>query len=597
MWDGTPRVLASWTPSQPTIETNALTGQPETVEGTPVYGIYMVNLSDGTMRPVVTAPAGYAVLDPVAIQPRPVPNIIADKSLDSTLATKPTAIGTTGVGILNVKSVYDTDSQGRMGSAVLVSGESIPMLNGVADLARLKNPALTTSADQRPARFVRITRAIPTQSGISREAIGETEFEMQQILGYADIEPDGSFKIEVPADIPVAIAVVDKDGRAFTPHTSWVQVRPGETRTCNGCHSPRRGNAINAAPIAGNHPNTLMAAASGESMAETRTRIDARVLALKPHLAFTDVWTNPATAGRAPDASFATDYSGVPAAPSNGVIDYPTHIAPIWTASRVISGTEYRCTRCHNNNDRNDPISRGLNLYDDRGGTGRATSYEELMVGDPILDANGLPVIDIVDDELVVRRAAPQVEAGNSRASHLVEVLFHQELRATAALPTAQNHSQMLNASEKRLVAEWIDLGGQYYNSPRDGGGALRGVSGLSRTAFDTTVHPILLNSCGTCHRAVGADGSANPAFQGQRFVLTGQAEGDFNATLSMISDISDPAGSYLLRRASSLGRPASGSTPADPVHPQVGTPPGPVLPAGSTDYNAICVWISGSNC
>jgi len=359
-----------------------------------VYGVYMLNLVDRTMRPVVTAPPGYAVLDPVAIQARPLPNVIGDKSLDTALASKTSSVSTTGVGILNVKSVYDTDSQGRMGNAVLVPGigESIPMLSGVADIARLKDPALTTSAAQRPARFIRITKAVPTQSGISREAIGETEFEMQQILGYTEVEPDGSFKIEVPADVPIAITAIDKDGRGFTPHTNWIQVRPGETRTCNGCHSPRRGNAINAAPIAGNHPNTLpaMAAESGESMAETRTRINAAALALKPHLEYTDVWTNPATAGRAADAPLTIDYAGlttaVPATTgvNRGVIDYPTHIQPLWTKAR----TGGSCESCHS-----DPAA--LDLSNTTTGTGRLQSYDELLIGDPVLTELYAAALDI----------------------------------------------------------------------------------------------------------------------------------------------------------------------------------------------------------
>lgn len=599
LWDNTNRALVSWTPSCAATnncpqEINPVTGQAQDVEATPVYGIYMLDLTNGTTRPVVTAPAGYAVLDPVAIQARPVPNIIADKTLDSTLASKTSILGTTGVGVLNVKSVYDTDSLQRMGNAVLVAGESIPRVNGVADIALLKDPARTT-ANQRPARFVRITRAVPTEPGISREAIGDTEFEMQQILGYAEIEPDGSFKVEVPADVPVAISVLDKDGRAFTPHTNWIQVRPGETRTCNGCHSPRRGNAINAAPIAGAHPNTLLygnaanTAASGESMAETRTRIDSTILALKPHLAFADVWTDETAARRPRDAAFTIDYSGIAPAnrPVNGVINYPDHIAPLFND----------CTSCHNDNDPNNPVSVGLDLSNTPSATGRVTSYEELMVGDPVLDSNGLPQIRIdADGEIEVVREEPQVSPGSARSSHLIEVLFNQELKSSLPLPSV-NHSAMLNASQKRLIAEWIDLGGQYYNSPRDGSGNLRGVSGLSESAFAATVHPILLNRCATCHQAVGTGGAPSGSFSGQRYVLTGQTEGDFNATLSMISDITNPTGSYLLRRASSLNRPASGSTPADLTHPQVGTPPGAVLPAGSVDYNIICNWIQAGTC
>jgi len=597
LWDSTNRALVSWTPSQPQQAINPLTGLPESVEGTPVYGVYMLNLTDKTMRPVVTAPPGYAVLDPVAIQARPLPNVITDKSLDATLAGKASSIGTTGVGILNVKSVYDTDSQGRMGNAVLVPaiGENIPMLSGVADIAKLKDPAQTTAA-QRPARFIRITKAVPTQSGISREAIGETEFEMQQILGYTEIEPDGSFKIEVPADVPVAITAIDKDGRGFTPHTNWIQVRPGETRTCSGCHSPRRGDAINAAPIAGNHVNTLMIADSGESMAETRTRLDPAVLSLKSHMSFTDVWTDLAApaviaAGRTTtDPTLVTDYSGLttpaPATTgaSRGVIDYPTHIQPLWSEARA-GGS---CESCHS-----DPAA--LDLSGTTTGSGRLQSYDELLIGDPVLDAGGLPTFQLVDDELMLVREEAQVNPGTARGSHLIEVLFNQELRSARSLGVVTvNHEPMLNASEKRLVSEWADLGAQYFNSPRDGSGALRGVTGLDENVFNSTIHPILLNRCSTCHQAVGLPGTGgttpNPGFVGRRYVLTGQQEGDFNVTLSMISNVASPGANAL------LSRPASDSVSPNPLH-GLAVGGGPVMPAGDPDYLCISNWIQGVAC
>ena len=112
-----------------------------------------------------------------------------------------------------------------------------------------------------------------------REAIGETEFEMQQILGYAPIEPDGSFKLTVPADTPIGLAVVNDRGECFQTHTNWIQVRPGERRTCDGCHSPRRGGAINSGAVVNATPAGIKTALStahqsGETMAGTRTRLD-----------------------------------------------------------------------------------------------------------------------------------------------------------------------------------------------------------------------------------------------------------------------------------------------------------------------------------
>jgi hypothetical protein len=125
----------------------------------------------------------------------------------------------------------------------------------VADLARIKDPA-DAAYGCAPARFVRAIRGVPPPSGGMgvRQAIGETNFEQQQILGYAPVEPDGSFKLQVPADVPLALQVVDAEGRSIQTHTNWIQVRPGERRTCDGCHSPRRGAALNSGPVVNTLP-------------------------------------------------------------------------------------------------------------------------------------------------------------------------------------------------------------------------------------------------------------------------------------------------------------------------------------------------------
>lgn len=583
LWDGTNRMLVTWSPSQPIEVTDPITGLPEMEEDTPVYGVYMFDLGDKTLKPVVLAPAGKAVLDAVAIQARPVPNAIPDKVLD------PSVTGA-GMGILNVKSIYDTDSLQRMGNSVLVTGigESIPTVGGVADLATLKNPALTDAAE-RPGRFIRISTAVPTRPGISMQAIGETEFEMQKILGYTEVEPDGSFRVKVPADTPIAITVVDSNGRAFTPHTSWIQVREGETRTCNGCHSPRRGAPINGPEtagglpgVAGNHLNTLMAGQGFESMAETRTRLIPAVADLKTDMEYTDVWTDPALALRPADAPLTISYAALTTpAPVGGVIDFPTHVQPI---------LDLHCVSCHGG-----PTPAGeLNLTNTTAGSGRSLAYEELLVGDAVIDpVTGLPQLRVTEDEIEVVREEAQVIPGMSRSSHLIEVLFNQELKAGWALG-ATPHAGLLNASEKRVITEWADLGAQYFNSATDGTGTLRGVSGLDEGVFETAIHPILMGQCASCHQAFGGNGTAsgpvNPGFQPNRFVLTGNVEGDFNVTASMVNNVVSPALSDLLRYPSS-----NGVSPA-PAHPQLLSPAGPVLPAASADYNLIRDWIDAVN-
>ena len=83
----------------------------------------------------------------------------------------------------------------------------------------MKDPA-DAAYDCAPARFVRAIRAVAPPASMMgmREAIGETEFEQQQILGYAPIEPDGSFKLVVPADTPLGAGDRRRQGpRASRP--------------------------------------------------------------------------------------------------------------------------------------------------------------------------------------------------------------------------------------------------------------------------------------------------------------------------------------------------------------------------------------------
>ena len=58
-------------------------------------------------------------------------------------------------------------------------------------------------------------------------------------LGVVPVAPDGSFYIEVPADLPIALQGVDAEGRSELNEMSWIYVRPGEKRACLGCHNPR----------------------------------------------------------------------------------------------------------------------------------------------------------------------------------------------------------------------------------------------------------------------------------------------------------------------------------------------------------------------
>src|SRR5207253_8261652 len=83
---------------------------------------------------------------------------------------------------------------------------------------------------------------------------------MREIVGYAPVEPDGSVRIEVPANVAFTFSVLDVNGRRISPVQSvWLQVKPGEVVTCNGCHRP----ATAQQPISHGRAGLFAAAYSG----------------------------------------------------------------------------------------------------------------------------------------------------------------------------------------------------------------------------------------------------------------------------------------------------------------------------------------------
>lgn len=57
----------------------------------------------------------------------------------------------------------------------------------------------------------------------------------RRFLGQVAVEEDGSFNVEVPANIPIELQLIDDDGVALRS-CSWIWVRNRETRGCIGCH-------------------------------------------------------------------------------------------------------------------------------------------------------------------------------------------------------------------------------------------------------------------------------------------------------------------------------------------------------------------------
>ena len=57
-----------------------------------------------------------------------------------------------------------------------------------------------------------------------------------RVLGTAPLAPDGSFCVEAPADRLLHFQVLDSNRRVINQQLTWIYPRPGETKSCVGCH-------------------------------------------------------------------------------------------------------------------------------------------------------------------------------------------------------------------------------------------------------------------------------------------------------------------------------------------------------------------------
>ncbi len=69
------------------------------------------------------------------------------------------------------------------------------------------------------------------------ESVGvQSSWDIKRLLGYVPVEKDGSAFFKIPANTPVALLPVDKNGASVQLFRSWFVGMPGENVSCNGCH-------------------------------------------------------------------------------------------------------------------------------------------------------------------------------------------------------------------------------------------------------------------------------------------------------------------------------------------------------------------------
>jgi hypothetical protein len=532
LYDGTNRMLVSWspclvldttvTPNATNLCTTANTSGANVKLAPPQYTLWVYDLDKGTLGPVLSADVGTMVVEPVVLQPRkPVPTTLVDAApapgQAETMANK-------GLGLLDISSVYDVDGVDT----------ATPNIAGVSDPSQ---PAFYT----RPYRFIRIEKAVEipgkTVRKIENSAFGPAGMGMREILGYAPIQPDGSVQVQVPANVPFTIDIVDVNAKRVTAqHTSWLQLIPGETRTCNGCHTTanntshgRAGltNPVNpGAPATGSpFPNTNPAIAltnAGATMAQTLALSTCTANGLTPNGATTPcsqilsadviydgIWTVGTTPPQ-PDKLISYAYADLTSASPVTLASNPScvtwsaqcrvtlhyanasdaamrlpYLQSVWNAAsrtNVINGvmTSTTCSVCH------DPVNAMAMVQVPQGQldlTGSAsnvdttvvTSYEQLLFAhnaqtlnmgvlqDLLVPAPGPPdpVTGLPTTIMVPVSLAPPMAAGSAAASTAFFRMFDGSFHDPVL-----DHTGFLSAAELRLIAEWLDIGAQFYNDP-----------------------------------------------------------------------------------------------------------------------------------
>ncbi len=98
-------------------------------------------------------------------------------------------------------------------------------------------------------------------------------------LGEVRVQADGSFMARVPANVPLGFEALDEAGRLLRREAPMLWVRPGENRSCIGCHEPRNHSPHNHRSLALDAPvprlgleNAALAGPAGNRPARPRLR-------------------------------------------------------------------------------------------------------------------------------------------------------------------------------------------------------------------------------------------------------------------------------------------------------------------------------------
>jgi hypothetical protein len=381
------------------------------------FGLYVMDTDGSNLRLIFNDP-NYNEIDAVPVLPREdlpggVPRVIPmDPNVENGLANG------SQTGFFFDGNVYDratNDGQPR---------PNVEYVNADGSLGE--------------ARYVRVLAAIgmPRDRDERGGPLGDTNFEKQRVVGYAPIRDDGSFSIEVPANVSLHVQTLNENGLMLVNQLSWIQVMPGEKRLCTGCHDSHSRDKI---------INDLNVMASLEVQNSASGRL------------FESGFHNPVNV--ADDQAARAD-----------TVDFYDKLRPYKT-NTVQNTFDTQCISCHSNASPVGSLSLQTTAADQSGGNmdNESTVYETLT-------SAGYQTETGNDIDYVTRNGA--------RRSPLLWVQFGRQLDRTDNQDyrnLSYDHTQLwqkdaygridpfLPANRNLLtLIEWVDMGIQYSNTTEE---------------------------------------------------------------------------------------------------------------------------------
>jgi len=172
------------------------------------YGIYRYDPAAKRLGPRVFDDPDWADMDPQAVLRRPEPQGRITIVVDSK-----------DTGDIQCLNVYDSDNP-RMRRVEKGSVKRVRVIEGLAR-RESRTPLDTVNAATRV-----------------------------RLIGEAPVQPDGSFYLRAPADMPISFQMLDEHGFSLVSMGTWVWVRRGDMRGCIGCHENKELAPENRVPLA-----------------------------------------------------------------------------------------------------------------------------------------------------------------------------------------------------------------------------------------------------------------------------------------------------------------------------------------------------------